>query len=155
MNRLHFTSPIGTLCVEDNGGKALTALYLDNDGDTSGDCESELILRTKAEVLEYFNGKRQEFDIPLDPSGTDFQLKVWNYLRKIPYAQTCSYSDIAKDIGRPKACRAVGGANGKNPIMIIIPCHRVIGKSGDIVGFSAGVEIKKYLLALEEKYKSE
>ncbi len=155
MHRLHFTSPIGTLCVEDNGGKALTALYLDNDGDTSGDCESELILRTKAEVLEYFNGKRQEFDIPLDPSGTDFQLKVWNYLRKIPYAQTCSYSDIAKDIGRPKACRAVGGANGKNPIMIIIPCHRVIGKSGDIVGFSAGVEIKKYLLALEEKYKSE
>lgn len=154
MHRLHFTSPIGTLCVEDND-KALTALYIDNSGDTSGDCESELLLRTKAEVLEYFNGKRQEFDIPLDPSGTGFQLKVWNYLRKIPYAQTCSYSDIAKDIGRPKACRAVGGANGKNPIMIIIPCHRVIGKSGDIVGFSAGVEIKKYLLALEEKYKSE
>lgn len=149
-HKLHFDSPIGTICIEDDG-EALCALYLDNGADLSSDIESDLLIRTKAEVLEYFAGTRQEFDIPLNPRGTEFQRKVWNALRKIPYAHLCSYSDIAKEIGSPKSCRAVGGANGKNPIMIIIPCHRVIGKGGSLVGFSAGMEIKKYLLALEEK----
>lgn len=156
MNRLHFTSPIGTLCVEDNGGKALTALYLDNDGDTSGDCESELLLRTKAQVLEYFDGRRQEFDLPLNLSGTEFELKVWNALLEIPYGEIRSYADIAAAIGKPKASRAVGGANSKNPIMIIVPCHRVIGKNGAYVGYSAGenakagIWIKEFLLKLEQ-----
>lgn len=148
--KLHFNSPIGTICIEDDG-EALTALYIDNGVESFCDVESELLIRTKSEIQEYFAGKRHEFDIPLNPRGTEFQRKVWSALQKIPYAQTCSYSDIAKDIGNPKSCRAVGGANGKNPIMIIIPCHRVIGKGGSLVGFSAGMEIKKYLLALEEK----
>ncbi|MCQ4022302.1 MULTISPECIES: methylated-DNA--[protein]-cysteine S-methyltransferase [unclassified Ruminococcus] len=151
-HKLHFNTPIGTLCIQDDG-KALTALYIDSSGDTSGDFESDLLKRTKIQIMEYFDGIRQEFDIPLNPKGTQFQLNVWSSLQKIPYAQTRSYSDIAGDIGRPNSCRAVGGANGKNPIMIIIPCHRVIGKSGSLVGFSAGMEVKKYLLALEQATK--
>lgn len=98
---------------------------------------------------EYFAGERMQFDLELNPSGTDFQLSVLDELIRIPYGQTASYSDIALRVGRPAAVRAVGAANGRNPIPIIIPCHRVIGKSGKLTGFAGGLALKQRLLELE------
>ncbi|QQK08851.1 methylated-DNA--[protein]-cysteine S-methyltransferase [Miniphocaeibacter halophilus] len=114
--------------------------------------ETELTKEAFKQIEEYLQGKRKEFDLPLKTKGTDFQNRVWNSLKKIPYGKTCSYEDIAKDIGNEKACRAVGNANNKNPIVIVIPCHRVIGKNRKLVGYGGGLSIKKRLLELEEKY---
>jgi methylated-DNA-[protein]-cysteine S-methyltransferase len=97
----------------------------------------------------YFNGELQEFDLPLAPAGTDFQLEVWRRLQEIPYGQTTTYGDIAHELGNPQASRAVGAANGRNPIPIIIPCHRVIGHNGRLIGFRGGLEFKEALLGLE------
>ena len=102
-----------------------------------------------AQLEEYFAGKRQEFTLPLDDRGTDFQKRVWEELRKIPYGTTCSYGDIAEKIGNPKGPRAVGLANNRNPIAIITPCHRVVGKSGSLVGYASGLDHKERLLKLE------
>lgn len=101
---------------------------------------------------EYFAGTRKEFELPLHLSGTDFQVQVLEELQKIPYGETASYGDIAKRIGRPKAMRAVGAANGRNPIPIVIPCHRVIGSSGDLTGFGGGLDTKEALLRLEAEH---
>jgi len=102
----------------------------------------------------YFEGKLQDFDLPLVLNGTDFQLLVWRNLRKIPYGETVTYGQLARRIGSPDAARAVGLANGSNPIPIIIPCHRVIGSSGDLTGFGGGLPVKKKLLALESRQLS-
>jgi len=102
----------------------------------------------------YFEGKLKDFDLPLVLDGTDFQLLVWNNLRKIPYGETISYGQLARRIGSPDAARAVGLANGSNPIPIIIPCHRVIGSNGDLTGFGGGLPVKKKLLALESSQLS-
>lgn len=111
------------------------------------DNEHPILITAERQLKEYFAGCRREFDLPLDFCiGTDFQRQVWNTLRTIPYAQTCSYGAIAKQIGNERAVRAVGAANGKNPIPIIVPCHRVIGASGTLVGFAGGLETKKILL---------
>lgn len=107
-----------------------------------------------AELGEYFAGNRKEFTIPLDSIGTPFQLRVWEELRKIPYGETRNYGEIAREIGNPKGQRAVGLANNKNPIGIIVPCHRVIGKSGALVGYAGGVDLKERLLKLEAHKKS-
>ena len=108
------------------------------------------VLRQAVEELrEYFAGERREFTLPLAPAGTPFQQQVWAALREIPYGATCSYGRIAGRIGRPKACRAVGMANNRNPIAIVVPCHRVVGASGALVGYAAGLEVKEKLLALE------
>ncbi len=104
------------------------------------------------QLKEYFMGKRKEFTIPLNPTGTSFQMRVWSELQKIPFGTTSSYLDIAKRIHNPKACRAVGGANNKNPISIIIPCHRIIGKDGSLTGFGGGLEVKEFLLNHEKEY---
>ena len=104
------------------------------------------------QLNEYFAGDRREFDLPLRLDGTEFQLLVLSELRRIPYGQTTSYSDIAERIGRPKAVRAVGAANGRNPIPIIVPCHRVIGASGDLTGFGGGLDTKEALLRLESEH---
>ncbi len=103
----------------------------------------------RAQLKAYFAGDRKSFDLKLNPGGTEFQLEVLNELQKIPYGTTTSYGDIAKRIGRPKAVRAVGAANGRNPIPIIIPCHRVIGSSGDMTGFGGGIPTKEALIRLE------
>jgi methylated-DNA-[protein]-cysteine S-methyltransferase len=103
----------------------------------------------RAQLTSYFDGDRKSFDLNLNPGGTEFQLEVLEELQKIPYGTTVSYGDIAERIGRPKAVRAVGAANGRNPIPIIIPCHRVIGSSGDMTGFGGGIPTKKALLRLE------
>lgn len=102
------------------------------------------------QMREYFEGKRKEFDLPLRPEGTVFQKKVWNALLEIPFGETRSYQDIANAVGSPKACRAVGMANHQNPIIIVIPCHRVIGKSGKLVGYGGGLSMKEKLLLLEK-----
>lgn len=109
-----------------------------------------LIDRAAAEIQEYLNGKRTLFDLPISPRGTDFQKRVWHALRSIPYGETRSYRQIAEQIGSPKAYRAVGMANNKNPVAILIPCHRVIGSDGSLVGYAAGLDIKGRLLALEQ-----
>lgn len=101
------------------------------------------------QLKEYFAGKRQSFDLPLAPEGTDFQLRVWRALRGIPFGTTWSYGQLARRIGKPKASRAVGAANGQNPLPIIVPCHRVIGADGSLTGFGGGLKIKQQLLELE------
>lgn len=106
------------------------------------------------QLQAYFEGKLKEFDLPLVLEGTDFQLLVWRSLQKIPYGETVSYGQLATRIGRPEASRAVGLANGSNPIPIIIPCHRVIGSNGDLTGFGGGIPVKKKLLALESRQLS-
>ncbi|MGH8184387.1 MAG: methylated-DNA--[protein]-cysteine S-methyltransferase [Rhodanobacteraceae bacterium] len=101
---------------------------------------------------EYFAGKRLQFELPLHPRGTPFQLEVWGALLAIPYGETVSYADIARRIRRPRAVRAVGAANGANPLAIIVPCHRVIGSHGDLVGYGGGLPTKRWLLAHERKH---
>ncbi len=108
------------------------------------------ILREAAQqIKDYIAGRRTQFDLPLDITGTPFQQKVWNELRRIPFGQTISYAELAKRIKNPKASRAVGSANGKNSICVVIPCHRVIAADGSLGGFSAGLEVKRRLLAIE------
>lgn len=110
-------------------------------------------LRAAARQLrEYFAGTRTQFDLPLHPSGTPFQLEVWGALLSIPYGETVSYADIARRIRRPRAVRAVGAANGANPLSIIVPCHRVIGSHGDLVGYGGGLPLKRWLLAHERRH---
>ena len=109
-----------------------------------------LLKDTENQIIQYFSGKRKNFDLPINPQGTDFQKNVWNKLLDIPYGHVCTYAEIAQMCANPKAVRAVGSANNKNPIMIIIPCHRVIGKNGNLTGYAYGVEVKKRLLELEK-----
>ncbi|WP_413560376.1 methylated-DNA--[protein]-cysteine S-methyltransferase [Bdellovibrio sp. HCB209] len=108
-----------------------------------------LLNRVEKEITEYLNGERTSFAIPLDPDGTEFQKRVWNELAKIPYGKTKSYKDIATALKDPNACRAVGTANGRNPISIIVPCHRVIGANGKLTGYAGGLPVKEKLLAIE------
>lgn len=174
-HKCYMQTPIGIICIETNE-KAVTALYFDREYEkrynlTEGfgpeaegpdesrsladiqflkEPETALLEKAGSELIEYFQGKRKIFDLPLEPEGTEFQKKVWKALCTIPYGQTRSYGEIAAQIGNPKACRAVGGANNKNPVMIFIPCHRVIGADGSLVGFGGGLDAKKYMLNLEK-----
>jgi len=110
-----------------------------------------LLLEAERQLGEYFAGRRRQFDLALDFAGTDFQKRVWQALLAIPFGETRSYGQIAVEVGNPKAVRAVGAANGRNPLSIIAPCHRVIGAKGDLVGFAGGMETKQFLLALERQ----
>ncbi len=107
----------------------------------------------RKQLDEYFAGERREFELSLDPDGTDFQMSVLRALRNIPYGSTATYGEIASAVGRPKAARAVGAANGRNPLPIVIPCHRVIGSNGDLTGFGGGISAKKTLLKLEQDFR--
>ncbi|HUD00040.1 MAG TPA: methylated-DNA--[protein]-cysteine S-methyltransferase [Candidatus Polarisedimenticolaceae bacterium] len=113
------------------------------------DPQQPILLDTERQLKEYFAGTRNEFNLPLEPAGTEFQKKVWRALREIPFGQTRSYLDLAKSIGSAKAVRAVGAANGKNPLSIVVPCHRVVGANGALTGFAGGLEVKAKLLAHE------
>jgi len=113
----------------------------------------ERVFYVKKQLDDYFRGRLKRFDLPLDIAGTPFMLKVWSALLEIPYGETMSYKEIAEKIGKPKAFRAVGNANGKNPISNIIPCQRVIAHDGTLGGYGGGLKIKKYLLNLEKKYR--
>ena len=149
----YLDSPIGPLLL--TGSKhGLAGLHFSTGKMARGADESwerydEAFRRPRKQLKEYFAGQRKTFELDLLPHGTEFQLTVLEELQRIPYGETCSYSDIAERIGRPKAVRAVGTANGRNPIAIIIPCHRVIGSNGSLTGFGGGLESKRYLLNLE------
>ncbi|KAB2878317.1 methylated-DNA--[protein]-cysteine S-methyltransferase [bacterium] len=110
---------------------------------------NDVIEQAEKELQEYFSGKRKNFTVPLDLRGSEFEIKIWEQLQKIPYGHVCSYGDIAKKINNPKSVRAVGGANHNNPVAIIVPCHRVIGKNGSLVGYGGGIDKKKLLIELE------
>lgn len=103
------------------------------------------------QLSQYFDGRRKKFDLKISYYGTEFQIKVWKALEKIPYGETCTYKDIAESVGIPKGCRAVGMANNRNPIVIVVPCHRVIGMNGSLTGYAGGLEMKEYLLDLEKR----
>ncbi len=134
-----------------------TIIFLEKLHDTTiNDFGKKTALTDKvfSQLLEYFEGKRKEFDFPYEMRGTDFQKKVWQALCDIPYGETRSYKDIAIAIGNPKACRAIGLANNKNPISIAVPCHRVIGSNGKLVGYAGGLDMKESLLNMEKKCSS-
>lgn len=128
----------------------LIALTMTKEKPTKEDTHTPFFDNVINQINEYLNKERKTFTIPYKLTGTNFQIKVYEALAKIPYGETRSYKDIAKAIGNEKACRAVGGANNKNPILLIIPCHRVIGSKGELVGFGQGIEIKQILLNLEK-----
>lgn len=146
---LRFETPFGPMALE--GETALTRLWLPGTlPDLRGRGEETPLLRAAREaLLAYFAGERRDFDLPLDPAGTDFQRAVWEALRAIPYGGTRTYGEIAAAVGRPKAVRAVGQANHVNPLPIFIPCHRVVGKGGALTGYAGGLYLKRALLALE------
>ncbi|TLP65007.1 MULTISPECIES: methylated-DNA--[protein]-cysteine S-methyltransferase [Pseudomonas] len=148
-------SPVGTLTLVARGD-CLAAVLWEHErenrvrlGQLHRDDQHGVLRETARQLSEYFVGQRRQFDLPLDFAGTDFQRQVWAALLTIPFGQTRSYSDIARQIGNPDAVRAVGAANGRNPISIIAPCHRVIGASGSLTGFAGGLPAKQFLLALE------
>ena len=142
--------PIGTLGLT-NDGQGLRRVFLRREGAGCGLPEGETALTAWAagELEEYFDGRRKSFTVPLSPHGTRFQLAVWQALRDIPYGQTRTYGEIAAAVGRPHAARAVGMASHDNPLLIVTPCHRVVGKSGALTGFAYGLEVKRWLLELE------
>jgi methylated-DNA-[protein]-cysteine S-methyltransferase len=144
--RLGIAETDGAICRVFFGGKKKAAA----DGDFAL-AETALIKKAAAQLAEYFDGKRKKFELPLALQGTDFQVLAWKALQTIPFGKTCSYRDIAEKIGRPKACRAVGMANNRNPVVIIVPCHRVIGQDGDLTGYGGGLPVKRFLLELEAK----
>lgn len=149
-NVYRYDTAIGRIHIADNG-RAIAGVFLPGETVPSGVPvnETDVIKRAAVQITEYLSGRRREFDVPVEPEGTDFQKRVWAALCTIPYGRTCSYAHIAHIAGNPKACRAVGMANNRNPVSIIIPCHRVIGKSGALVGYGGGLELKKYLLDME------
>ncbi len=151
-----FDSLIGTMTVHANDD-GLLGVWCENHSfelsDLGEKTDAHPILQlTVTQLREYFTGERREFSIPLAATGTEFQQKVWQALTTIPFGETWSYKDLAIAVGNPKASQAVGGANGKNPISIIVPCHRVIGKNGSLTGYAGGLEIKETLLKLEGAY---
>ncbi|MDE6607001.1 MAG: methylated-DNA--[protein]-cysteine S-methyltransferase [Lachnospiraceae bacterium] len=145
----YYKSPLGMICIEEKEG-SIAGLYFVKSIDEKETTENETIEEAKRQLEEYFSGRRREFTLPVRLEGTDFQVKVWRALQTIPYGETRSYGDIAKQIGNPKAARAIGNANNKNHILLLVPCHRVIGADGSLVGFGSGLDVKKYLLELEK-----
>lgn len=147
----YYKSPVGVLCIRADED-FITGVSV---ADSLLEKENPSALTEKAafQLEEYFSGKRKAFALPLCPNGTDFQKRVWNALCEIPYGETKTYKDIAAAVGNEKASRAVGGANNRNPIMIIIPCHRVIGANGSLIGYAGGLKVKEYLLNLEKENK--
>lgn len=151
MNYQYLESPVGRLRLVSNGVQ-LTAIEFENlqtDEAVGEECNDPALKACSDQLDEYFAGKRQTFDLPLAPAGTDFQQNVWAALKAIPYGELRSYRDIAESLHNPKAVRAVGAANGRNPLPIVVPCHRVIGSDGSLTGFAGGLEAKKVLLRLE------
>jgi methylated-DNA-[protein]-cysteine S-methyltransferase len=147
-------SPVGPLTLVAADG-VLCGLYMDGQrhlptAETFGQRDDIVLTDAVGQVEEYFAGQRTQFDVPMAFAGTPFQQLVWNALRTIPYGQTVSYGLMARQIGRPAASRAVGLANGRNPISIIVPCHRVVGSTGQLTGYGGGLERKQFLLALEQ-----
>ncbi|MDF2182012.1 methylated-DNA--[protein]-cysteine S-methyltransferase [Neptuniibacter sp. CAU 1671] len=142
---------LGTLLIKANED-AITTIHFMHDGEAVPELVSNALTDLCILQLgEYLNGQRNQFSVPIKPTGTLFQQRVWKALQEIPYGNTCSYGDIARKLGNPRAARAIGMANNRNPIPIVIPCHRVVGRNGQLTGYSGGLPQKNYLLNLERK----
>lgn len=151
-NVFFYNTPLGRIGIAESDN-AITDVYFDEEinGKDIEIKETPILKEAGRQLTEYFEGTRKNFDLPLAPLGTEFQQNAWKALQEIPYGETRSYGDMAKNIGNPKACRAIGMANNRNPIAIIIPCHRVIGANGKLIGYGGGLHIKAYLLKLEKE----
>lgn len=152
-NGFCYKTVMGEITIIDNGEAIIELDFGNNLNKEIEIKETQLIKEAKEQLEEYFNGERKEFHLPLEPKGTEFQKQVWRALRKISYGTTKTYKEIAVEVGNEKACRAVGMANNKNPIAIIIPCHRVIGSNNKLVGYAGGLELKEKLLRLEKNIR--
>ncbi|MBK7110636.1 MAG: methylated-DNA--[protein]-cysteine S-methyltransferase [Bacteroidetes bacterium] len=150
---LSIRTPFGNLKLEDDSHHLVSASFTNPSESTTDNNLSPLLKEAASQLNAYFKGKLQTFNIPLQPHGTDFQKEVWRKLETISYGETISYLELANMVGGPNYSRAVGTANGNNPIAIIIPCHRVIGKNGNLVGYSGGLEKKRWLLDFEKNCK--
>jgi methylated-DNA-[protein]-cysteine S-methyltransferase len=150
-NIFFYQTSIGEIGIMENGA-AITNLFVKGDSVPQGAVVKETALLKEAgkQLLDYLAGRRKSFELLLAPEGTEFQQKVWKALQEIPCGEIRSYGEVAKSIGQPKASRAVGMANNKNPILIFIPCHRVVGANGKLVGYAAGLGVKEHLLKLEK-----
>jgi methylated-DNA-[protein]-cysteine S-methyltransferase len=146
-------SPVGELLASADAAGRITGLHFDGHRTPTPDPrwvrDEQALAPLRRQLEEYFAGERREFELELAPNGTPFQLSVWRALRAIPYGETASYGEVADAVGQPGAARAVGGANNRNPIAIVVPCHRVIGASGSLTGYGGGLPRKQQLLALE------
>jgi methylated-DNA-[protein]-cysteine S-methyltransferase len=153
MNYTILDSPVGDLLASADAEGRITGLHFPGDRtpkrDSSWVRSDRALAPLRGQLTEYFAGERREFDLDLAPAGTPFQLEVWSALREIPYGETASYGEIAAAVGQPLAARAVGGANNRNPVAIVVPCHRVIGADGSLTGYGGGLPRKRRLLALE------
>ena len=145
-----YESPLGTLLLVAEDGVIVRLALPGATPEPSWSRDDKGFGEAREQLADYFAGKRRDFDLPLAPRGTRFEMKVWDALRKIPYGETVSYGDIARAIGNPRGARAVGQANNRNPIAIVVPCHRVIASGGKIGGYGGGVPAKRKLLELEQ-----
>ena len=145
----NYASPVGTLTITATASHVTEILFEEQPVSDEMDIP-DVLQRCTRQIDAYFQGVRTAFSVDLKPRGTNFQQRVWRQLEEIPYAETVSYGDVARSIGKPTACRAVGGANGRNPIPIIIPCHRVIGSGGQLTGYGSGIWRKEWLLEHEK-----
>jgi methylated-DNA-[protein]-cysteine S-methyltransferase len=142
-----FSSPVGPLTLEGDDN-SLTRLGFGEPATPQGDARA--VASAAIQLEQYFAGERTEFELDIELHGTPFERRVWDEVRAIPYGETASYAEIARRVGSPSACRAVGRANGRNPIAVIVPCHRVVGADGSLTGYAGGVEMKRALLELEQ-----
>ena len=150
INYFCYDTEIGRIKISEKDEKIIGFVFSDYKKEDEIEKETELIKKAYTQLEEYLSGKRTEFNIEIEMIGTEFQKKVWKELLNIPYGETRSYKDIAIAIGNGKACRAVGNANNKNPIAIIVPCHRVVGSNGSMTGYAGGLDIKEKLLKIEK-----
>ncbi|MDR2410944.1 MAG: methylated-DNA--[protein]-cysteine S-methyltransferase [Bacteroidales bacterium] len=152
MRHYYYQTAAGQICIVEDDNSIVNIKYKIeiNQGEEQ---ETSLIKESYRQLVEYFDGKRKEFDLPLKLRGTPFQQKVWSALQTIPYGEVWSYKRLAESVGSPKGYRAVGMANNHNPISIVVPCHRVIGSDGSLVGYAGGLDRKKLLLEIEQKNK--
>ena len=151
----YLKSPIGQIKITADDNAVNSILFVFDDTEIEPENSNNIIEKCKQQLKEYFTGKRKEFDVEIRQEGTEFQQKIWSELIKIPYGKTVSYNDIAKKVGGRNMMRAVGAANGKNQISIIVPCHRVIGSDGKLIGYAGGMWRKEWLLKHEDKYSGE
>lgn len=149
MFTIFFNSPIGNMFIKEENNKLTEVGMLKQEILPTESNATPLLKNAKKQLLEYFEGKRTSFNLPLNFVGTEFQQRVWRELINIPYGTTISYKELALRVGNPKAVRAVGGANNRNNFLIVVPCHRVIGANGKLVGYAEGLAFKKWLLELE------
>ncbi len=153
-NTYFYETSIGKIGITENGTGITQLTFSENSIPTGTEMkETPLLAEAAKQLREYLSGTRTDFRLPLIPEGTEFQKKVWNVLKTIPYGETLSYKQVAEAAGNPKACRAVGMANNRNPIAIFIPCHRVIGANGKLVGYGGGMDRKEHLLEIEKSKK--